>query len=218
MQNLLAPILTLTGLGIIFGAGLALAARKFCVTSDPRLERIYAKLPGANCGACGLPGCMGFAEALIAGKCTLNRCAVVEEEASKHISDILGVEHKARIKKSAVLHCHGGSKRVNDKFIYSGEKECISANLVMGGPKACIYGCIGFATCVKVCPFGAITMSEEDLPVVDIDKCTACGRCVEACPKGLFFLEEVIKNYAVRCKSEYLGKKVMEVCSVGCIA
>ena len=70
-MNILVPVLTLSGLGVIFGAGLAIAARKFCVATDPRLEKIYAKLPGANCGACGKPGCIGFAEALIQGVCAV---------------------------------------------------------------------------------------------------------------------------------------------------
>lgn len=217
-MNILAPVLTLSGLGIVFGAGLALAAKKFCVVTDPRLEKIYAKLPGANCGACGMPGCMGFAEALIQGTCTVDRCAVMEEEARKAISEILGLEHKKKVKTVAVLHCHGGSKRVKSKFIYIGEKDCVAANLVMAGPKACVYGCIGYASCVRVCPFGAISMNEEDLPVVDEEKCTACGKCVAICPKNLFSIVPVTKAYAVRCMSRDFGKEVMDVCSVGCIA
>jgi ferredoxin len=61
-------------------------------------------------------------------------------------------------------------------------------------------------------------MNEEDLPVVDGNKCTACGVCVAVCPKKLFSLVPTAKTYAVRCKSLDMGKKVMEVCSVGCIA
>jgi len=217
-MEIIASILTLSGLGILFGVGLALAARKFCVVVDPRIEKIFAELPGANCGACGMPGCMGFAEGLIYGSCSVERCTVSSEEAGKKIAGILGVEFKKRAKDVAVLHCHGGSKRVKDRFIYKGTKDCRSASLVMGGPKACVYGCIGYGTCVDVCPFGAITMNEEGLPVVDEDKCTACGKCVAACPKGLFSLVPADKAFAVRCKSLDMGKAVREACSVGCIA
>ncbi len=216
-MQILIPILALGGLGIIFGVGLAIAAKKFCVVTDPRIEQIYSKLPGANCGACGMPGCMGFAEGLIHGTCTVEKCASTEEKLRHDIAKILGVEVKTRVKTLAVLHCHGGSKRVKDKFNYIGNKDCITANLIMEGSKVCVYGCIGYGTCERVCPFGAISMNNENLPVVDKDKCTACGKCVETCPKKLFSLVPVSKNYVVRCKSSYAGKNVMDVCSVGCI-
>src|SRR3990167_6356749 len=139
-MNILIPILVLTFLGVAFGIGLALASKKFCVTLDPRIENIYAHLPGANCGACGMAGCMGFAEALIHGTCTVDRCSVTEEENRKEIAEILGVELKTKVKTTALVHCHGGNKRAKDKFIYTGIKDCVAANLVMGGPKACFYG------------------------------------------------------------------------------
>ena len=217
-MNILFPILTLSGLGVAFGAGLAIAAKKFCVVADPRLEKVYAKLPGANCGACGMPGCIGFAEALIQGTCSVERCVVMQEDSRREIAGILGVEARAKVKTVALLHCHGGNKRVKDKFVYTGEGDCIAANLVAGGPKECFYGCIGYGTCARECPFGAISMSREALPVVDENKCTACGVCVAVCPKKLFSLVPASKTYAVRCKSLDLGKKVLEACSVGCIA
>lgn len=217
-MDILIPILTLTGLGAAFGVGLAIASKKFCVVTDPRLDKIYSKLPGANCGACGKAGCIGFAEALIQGVCSVEQCVVTKGAARKEIADILGIELKAKAKTVAVLHCNGGSLRVKNRFIYTGQKDCIAANLIMGGPKACVYGCIGYGTCSKICPFGAISMNEEDLPVVDENKCTACGKCVSICPKKLFSLVGASKRYAVRCKSHDMGKKVMEVCSAGCIS
>ena len=217
-MNIIVPVLTLSGLGVAFGVGLAIAAKKLCVVSDPRLEEIYAKLPGANCGACGMPGCMGFAEALIQGTCTVERCAVMQDEERAEVAGILGVEAKIKVKLVAVLHCHGGNQRVKDKYIYTGARDCILAHLAEGGPKECFYGCVGYGDCARACPFGAITMNEEDLPVVNENKCTACGACVAICPKKLFSLVSVSKTYAVRCKSLDFGKKVLDVCSVGCIA
>src|SRR3990167_4212261 len=140
-MNILVPVLTLSGLGIVFGAGLAVAAKKLCVETDPRLEKIFAKLPGANCGACGMPGCIGFAEALIQGTCTVERCAVMQDEDRAEIAAILGVEAKPKLKLVAVLYCNGGSQRVKYKFIYTGPRDCVSANLAAGGPKAFFYSC-----------------------------------------------------------------------------
>lgn len=218
MAEIIIPILALGVLGVLFGVGLALAAKKFYVTTDPRIEQIVSYLPGVNCGACGMAGCMGFAEALVQGVSVLESCVGTQEESRISISKIMGIEVRSKIKNVAVLHCNGGSLRAKNKYIYQGVKDCISANQVLGGQKLCGYGCIGYGTCAKICPFGAIEMSGEDLPVVIEEKCKACGKCVEACPKKLFSLAPVSKNFLIRCKSLDLGKKVMNVCSVGCIA
>ena len=217
-MTILATISVLSLLGIIFGAALALAAKKFCVITDSRVERVFAKLPGANCGACGMPGCMGFAEGLIKGNCDIESCSVSSEDIRKDIAHLLGKELKKIEKRVAVLHCNGGKNRAKERMTYSGIKECKAANLTLGGQKKCVYGCLGFGDCAKLCPFGAISMNKENLPQVKEDKCTACGKCVAACPKGLFSLTAVSKNYAVRCKSRDLGKLVMQAGSAGCIA
>lgn len=217
-MDILIPVLTLTGLGLVFGVGLAIAAKKFCVAIDPRIGKIFSRLPGANCGACGMPGCMAFAEELIHGRCTVEQCVVAKEEARREIAAMLGVEEKARAKAAAVLHCNGGNIRVKDKFDYRGPKDCIAANYLMQGPKECVYGCIGYGTCVRICPFGAITMNQECLPIVDMDECRACNKCVLACPKKLFTLVSVKQNVYVACSSNDLGKDTKAVCCVGCIA
>jgi RnfABCDGE-type electron transport complex B subunit len=205
-------------LGLVFGVGLAVASKKLAVKTDPRLEKIHGLLPGANCGACGGAGCFGFAEALLSGKASIDACRVSEEKVREQIAGLLGKKVEKKVKRVAVLQCHGGSKRVKDKFIYTGIPDCVAANLVMAGPKECVYGCIGLGTCARICPFGAISMSEENLPVIDENKCTACGKCVAICPKELFSLVPTGKTYAVRCKSQDSGKKVISACSVGCIA
>lgn len=216
-MQMLYPILTLSSLGLLFGLGLSVAAKKFCIATDPKLEKVFSLLPGANCGACGMPGCMGFAQALIKGTCTIDKCPVSEEDARKKIAQLLGIKVEEKVKQIAILHC-GGGNRVKDKFGYTGIRNCIVASQLQKGPKACVYGCIGYGACVMVCPFGAISMGEDDLPIIDEEKCTACGKCVEACPNKLFSLADITKKYVVQCKSLDMGKKVMEVCKVGCIA
>jgi Na+-translocating ferredoxin:NAD+ oxidoreductase RNF subunit RnfB len=75
-MGILVPVLTLSALGLIFGIGLALAAKKLCVEIDPHVEKIFSHLAGANCGACGLAGCMGFAESLMRGETTIDKCPI----------------------------------------------------------------------------------------------------------------------------------------------
>jgi electron transport complex protein RnfB len=48
--------------------------------------------------------------------------------------------------------------------------------------EVCASGCIGCTLCAGVCPSGAIVM-ENNLPVFDYDKCTACLKCAERCPQ-----------------------------------
>ena len=216
-MDILIPILTLGSLGLIFGIGLAVASKKLSVEVDPRLEAIHGLLPGANCGACGGAGCFGFAESLLSGKASIDACRVAEEKTKEQIAKLLGKKLEKKIKRTAVLRCNGGSK-VKDKFIYQGIKDCVDANLVLGGQKECSFGCLGFGTCVAVCPFGAIKMSEEGLPIVDKNKCRACNKCVLVCPKKLFSLIPVTHNVYVACNSHELGKDTKAVCPVGCIA
>lgn len=217
MTEILIAILVLGSLGLFFGIGLAIASKKLAVQINPKLEEVSSLLPGANCGACGNPGCFGFAENLLAGKTTLEKCRVCNEEAKEKIARILGITLEKQTKKIATLHCNGGL-RVKDKYLYNGVDDCIAANLVLGGQKSCVYACLGFGTCVKACPFGAITMSAEKLPVVDKVKCRSCNKCVLACPKKLFSLVSVTYPVYVACSSHDLGRDVKSVCPVGCIA
>jgi RnfABCDGE-type electron transport complex B subunit len=215
-MEILISVLSLGSLGFLFGMGLAFASERFFVKIDSCTNEIFSQLPGVNCGACGQAGCLGFAEGLSKGICSIEDCKVMEEEGRRKVSQLLGIELIPKVKTKAILHCQGG-KAVKDRFIYQGIKDCISANLVLGGQKECIWGCLGFGECEKSCPFGAIKMGEDLLPIIDETKCTGCGKCVEVCPKGLFSLIPIDKKYFVACKSKDFGKKVMEVCPVGCI-
>jgi len=216
-MEILIPVLTLGLLGLVFGVGLAIASKRLAVKVDPRLENIQGLLPGSNCGACGGAGCFGFAEALLSGKLPISACRVSAQATKEKIAKILGQSVGENINKIATLHCYGGT-RVKDRFIYTGIKDCVAANLVLGGQKACVFGCLGFGNCAKVCPFDAITMSEEELPLIDQQKCKFCNKCVEACPKKILNLVAVKNKVYVACSSHDSGKDTKAVCPVGCIA
>ena len=214
----LISVISMGGIGAFFGIVLAYASKKFAIKVDPRIEQINEALPGANCGACGYPGCSGFAEAIVEGEAPVDGCPVGGREVAEKIAEIMGVEASGTHERSvARLYCQGNCEVAVDRALYDGVQDCRAAQAVNGGPKACKYGCLGFGTCAEVCPFDAITMDENHLPHVDIEKCTGCGKCVQACPRNLFELVGVSKEVHVGCKSQERGKDVMKVCKAGCI-
>ncbi len=56
------------------------------------------------------------------------------------------------------------------------------------------------------------------MPVVIEEKCTACGKCVEACPRDIIMLVDEDQGVHIRCRSLLTGRFVRQLCSVGCIA
>lgn len=216
-MDILIPILTLGFLGLLFGVGLAVASKRFAVQIDPRLEKIQGLLPGSNCGACGGAGCFGFAEDILSGKRSVDACRVSAYAVKERIAELLGQKIEEKTKLVAAPYCYGG-KKVGERFLYKGIKECTAANLLLGGQKNCSFGCLGFGDCVKVCPFDAIRMSEEGMPVVDESKCKACNKCVLTCPKKLFVLVPTANRVYVACSSHDSGKDTRAACPVGCIA
>ena len=50
--------------------------------------------------------------------------------------------------------------------------------------KVCSAGCIACGKCVKECPVEAITI-EENLAVIDYEKCDNCGKCIDVCPRKI---------------------------------
>jgi len=218
IEGILFPAVSLGGLGLLFGAGLAYASQRFKVDVDPKITTIRDLLPGANCGGCGLPGCDSFAKAVAAGEAPVDGCPVGGPELASALAAVMGVEVAGSAKKVAKVICNGGSDKCKEKFIYNGIQDCIAANMVNGGSKSCKYGCLGLGTCVTVCPFDAIEITETGLAKIIPEKCTACLKCVEACPKNVITMVPYEQEVVITCNSNDPGKAVRQKCSVGCIA
>lgn len=60
---------------------------------------------------------------------------------------------------------------------------CISQDKGKPVTQVCGVGCIGCGKCATKCRFDAIAM-ENNLPVIDQEKCRNCKVCVEVCPRG----------------------------------
>jgi electron transport complex protein RnfB len=217
-MTVVIAVIALGGLTLLLALMLVVANRKLYVYEDPRIDVVEDMLPHANCGACGLPGCRPFAEAVVDGRMLPGKCTVSSDEGRAAIASYLGVDLGSEEKKVARLACAGGTNVARNKASYRGVKTCTAAALVSGGGKGCFWGCLGLGDCRTVCDFGAITMDEHSLPVVDLDKCTACGDCVEVCPKDLFSLQPVSHQLWVACKNLEKGDDILEDCQVGCTA
>jgi len=213
----LKAVLGLGGLGLVIGAALLVASIKFSVKVDEREAAVRAVLPGANCGACGFPGCDGYAAAVASGAASLNKCSVGGANVARSIGEIMGQEAGAVEPMVAFLVCRGGRDVAPTRFQYQGAADCRQAALLLGGPKACIYGCVGLGHCAGVCPFNAISMGRTGLPVIAEKRCTGCGNCVNGCPKNTLRLVPRSKLVVLACVSRDKGKAVKNVCQVGCI-
>jgi Na+-translocating ferredoxin:NAD+ oxidoreductase RNF subunit RnfB len=221
MLDMIVPspmsIASITILGLVFGLILSLAKLKLKVVRDERIEAILDALPGVNCGACGLPGCSAYATGIVVDKYDIGLCPVGGAGSTRKIAGIMGVdagEGAGPVK--ARIHCHGGVAETAARFIYNGPRDCSAANDLMGGFKACQYGCLGFADCVRSCPFDAIVMNDNGLPQVDIDLCVGCGKCVTACPRDIISLTPEKNDVYVMCRNRQKTREMKQGCTVGC--
>lgn len=217
-MTILTALIALGSLTLLLAIMLIVANKKLYVFEDPRIDTVEDMLPHANCGACGYPGCRPFAEALVAGKTLPGKCSVSSEDGRAAIANFLGVALGAEEKRVARLACAGGTNVTLNRAKYQGIQSCQAASLVSGGGKGCFWGCLGHGDCEAVCDFDAISMNEFGLPVVDVDKCTACGDCVEVCPKDLFSLHPISHRLWVNCKNLEQGDDILEECQVACTA
>ena len=215
---ILTAVAILGGVGLVFAILIALANRKLKVSEDTRIDAVAGMLPNANCGACGVPGCRAFAEKLVAGEAKPAGCNVANDEQRAVIANYLGVDAGSAVKTVARMLCAGGSHVARQQAEYRGHATCAAAAIVAGGGKGCAWGCLGLADCVRSCTFDAMAMNADGIPVVDIEKCTACGDCVDACPKGLLTIMPLDRKLLVQCRNLIAGDDALEDCKVACTA
>jgi len=202
------------GLGVVIGVVLAAASKIFYVYVDPKILAVEDALPGANCGGCGLPGCSANAEAIVAGKAAPDSCVAAGPDVATMIAGILGVLVEAKEPDIARPGCTYGVDDSDLKYIYDGLNDCRAAAMLSGGMKVCSIGCLGLGTCARACPFDALTMGPNGLPVVDEEKCTGCGACERICPKNIINLSSVTR----RILREYTLEDCTTPCQRACPA
>ncbi len=214
--NILAAAIVIGALGLIFGILLALASKFFAVEVNPLIGKVREALPGANCGACGYPGCDGFAKAVADGDAQINGCPVCTAAQVAKLGEIMGVEASDVEPLVAVVRCQGTIDNANIKYTYEGITNCEAASQLADGYKVCKYACLGLGNCVKVCPVDAIKIV-DNVAQIDREKCIACGKCVMECPRGIIGLVPVSASTIIKCRATAKGAEVRNACKVGCI-
>ncbi len=222
MNIIVLSLIVLGVLGCLASVVLFLVARKFNVEEDPRIDLVEEALPSANCGGCGFAGCRNFAEACVNADSLDNlNCPVGGTSTMTKVGEILGLTANATDPMVAVVRCNGSHKNCQRTNTYDGAKSCAIANSLYIGETDCSFGCLGFGDCVTACLFDAIHINPETgLPEVDEDKCTACGTCVKACPKGIIELRKKgpkNRRIFVSCMNKDKDGIARKACLVACI-
>lgn len=222
-HTIIITVTSLTLLALIAAVILYFVAQKFKVYEDPRIDKVQAVLPAANCGGCGFAGCRNFAEALVKAEsfeglnCPVGGAAVMDEAAK-----ILGKVAPVVDPLVAVLLCNGTPGHTPHTSMYDGIPDCrIIHNLYMGETD-CSYGCLGKGDCIKACIFDAMYLNKETgLPVIVDEKCVSCGACVKACPRNIIELRKKAKKdrkIYVACSNRDKGGPARRACKVACTA
>lgn len=215
--SILIAVAVVAAVGLFIGIFLGVAAIVFAVKVDEREEKVLSVLPGNNCGGCGYPGCSGLATAIVKGEAVVNACPVGGEAVGKQIAEIMGVEAEAGKKMVAFVKCQGDCEHTHENYHYTGQEDCQMLAFVPNqGPKSCNYGCQGYGSCVKVCPFDAIHVV-DGVAVVDKEKCKACGKCIAICPRNIIEMVPYDAKYLVACSSKEKGAATTKNCTIGCI-
>lgn len=186
-MSILFPVLSVGGMGVVFGACLGVASEVFKVEEDPRIGQVLECLPGANCGGCGFPGCGGCASAIVAGTAPVNACPVGGAAVAEKVGAIMGVAASSAEPVAAFVKCGGTCDKAKNNTIISAltivtwlfSLQVRDANLLLWR--------LGLGSCKKACAFGAIEIV-DGVAVIDKDKCVACGKCVSTCPKHIIEL------------------------------
>lgn len=212
-------LLTMGGLSLVFAVFLAIADKFLQVEENPLILKINEALPGVNCGACGKAGCFALAEAIALGQAPVNGCPVGGADTAEEIGLLMGIDPDTAERLYPVLMCQGDASLSHSKLVdYHGPTNCISMDIVSGGEKLCLYGCLGGGDCVEVCTFNAMYLNDAGLPEVAKEICTGCQMCVKACPRNLIEMHPESKTVFVLCKNHDEPKRAKSICDKACTA
>jgi electron transport complex protein RnfB len=119
---------------------------------------IDALLPQTQCGECGFPGCLPYAQALAQGGAPINRCPPGGVDTVKALGQLLSIDP--------------------EPYLEAAKQQTRAPSLAVIREAECI----GCTKCIQACPVDAIIGSGKLMHSIINHECTGCGLCVEPCP------------------------------------
>jgi len=89
MSSILLAVAIVGGIGLVAGVGLSVADALLSEPVDTRVQRLTEALPGYNCGACGYPGCAGYAEAIVAREAACDLCKPGKDRVAQGLAAVM---------------------------------------------------------------------------------------------------------------------------------
>ena len=151
-----AGVIALTLIGLGGGALLEFASKAFYVHGNPLIKSIDKLLPQTQCGHCGYPGCMPYAEAIVNGE-AINRCPPGGQETIDRLASLLSL----------------------DSLPLDIDPDTVVEDLVA---VVIEEDCIGCTKCIQACPVDAIVGAAKLMHTIITDQCTGCDLCIDPCP------------------------------------
>jgi Na+-translocating ferredoxin:NAD+ oxidoreductase subunit B len=133
------------------------------------VKEIDALLPQTQCGECGYPGCMPYAEALASGVASINLCPPGGVETVKALGALLHIDAVPFLEQAV-----SDTRKPSVAVIREAD-------------------CIGCTKCIKACPVDVIIGSAKQMHAIITHDCTGCGLCVAPCPVDCIDMVEIPK-------------------------
>lgn len=161
MLELIVATLALYLPGVLPAGLLSAKERDGQAGRDKTVKAIDALLPQTQCGDCGYPGCLPYAQAIVDRDVPLNLCPPGGGATVKRLEKLLGKPYR-----------HAAPPAPQEAIAVIDEDTCI--------------GCV---KCIDACPVDAIVGSSKQLHAVIPAYCTGCKLCLPPCPVDCITME-----------------------------
>ena len=141
-----------------------------CISASS--EMLDQVLPQTQCQLCGYKGCMPYAQAIVTGKETINRCLPGGVETLFALAELTGQDATP--------------------YVADMKQKAIPIQLAVIQEETCI----GCTKCIHACPVDAIIGAAKQMHSILSDICTGCGLCLPPCPVDCIDLITLNKHFS----------------------